>query len=169
MGSLGMAGVALRVLDAVEQSAAATLQEVADLVRVPSVSGTDAENEAQALLAARLDRTGYDVDHWRLDLDALKAHPDFPGMEVERREAWGLVGRVVGSGDGPTLMLNGHIDVVPTGDDEAWGVPPFAAVQRDGRLLGRGACDMKAGLIAAIAAVDALRATGVSLRGDVLV
>ncbi len=164
-----MADVANRVLDAVEQSAAATLQEVADLVRVPSVSGTDAENEAQAVLAARLGRTGYDVDHWRLDLDALKAQPDFPGMEVERREAWGLVGRIAGSGDGPTLMLNGHIDVVPTGDDQAWDVPPFAGVQRDGRLLGRGACDMKAGLVAAIAAVDALRSAGVTLRGDVLV
>jgi acetylornithine deacetylase len=164
-----MADVARRVLDAVEQSAAATLLEVAELVRVPSVSGTDAENEAQALLAARLDRSGYDVDHWRLDLDALRAHPEFPGMEVERGEAWGLVGRVAGSGDGPTLMLNGHIDVVPTGDAEAWSVPPFAGVQRGGHLYGRGACDMKAGLVAAIAAVDALRAADVSLRGDVLV
>src|SRR6188472_629389 len=100
MGSWAMDDDALRVLDAVEQSAAATLREVADLVRVPSVSGTDAENEAQALLAVRLDRTGYDVDHWQLDLEALTAHPDFPGMEVERGEAWGLVGRVAGSGDG---------------------------------------------------------------------
>jgi len=120
-----MADVARRVLDAVEQSTAGMLLEVADLVRVPSVSGTDAENEAQALLAARLDRTGYDVDHWRLDLDDLRAQPDFPGMEVERAEAWGLVGR--------------------------------------------GACDMKAGLVAAMAAVDAIRSAGVWLRGDVLV
>jgi acetylornithine deacetylase len=66
-------------------------------------------------------------------------------------------------------MLNGHVDVVPTGDDDAWGVPPFAGVQRDGRLYGRGACDMKAGLVAAIAAVDAIRAAGVALRGDLLV
>jgi acetylornithine deacetylase len=90
-------------------------------------------------------------------------------MEVDRREAWGLVGRLAGSGDGPTLMLNGHVDVVPTGDGAAWALPPFGAVRRDGRLYGRGACDMKGGLIAAIGAVDALRSAGVRLRGDVVV
>ncbi len=104
--------------------------EVADFVRVPSVSGSDAENDAQQVLATRLDRTGFEVDHWQLDLDALTAHPDFPGMEVPRQEAWGLVGRIAGSGDGPTLMLNGHVDVVPTGDPGAWDAAPFAAERR---------------------------------------
>ena len=164
-----MDDLAARVMELVDEHAAAMLDEVAALVRVPSVSGSDAENEVQHVLAERLDRTGFDVDHWPLDLDALSAHPDFPGTEVPRREAWGLVGRLAGSGDGPTLMLNGHVDVVPTGDLDAWDVAPFAAERRDGRLLGRGTCDMKAGLVAAIAAVDAVRAAGVRLRGDVVV
>ncbi len=110
-----------------------------------------------------------EVDHWQIDLDALAAHPDFPGMEVPRAEAWGLVGRLPGAGDGPTLMLNGHIDVVPTGDPAAWSASPFSGELRDGRLFGRGACDMKAGLIAAHIAVQAVRRSGVALRGDVLV
>ncbi|HWC69046.1 MAG TPA: hypothetical protein VG478_13335, partial [Acidimicrobiales bacterium] len=71
------------------------------------------------LLADRLRRTGLEVDHWQIDLEELQRHPDFPGMEIERREAWGLVGRLAGAGDGPTLMLNGHIDVVPTNNLEA--------------------------------------------------
>jgi acetylornithine deacetylase len=161
--------VAGRVLQAVEGGTAAMVAEIAGLVQVPSVSGSDAENDAQQLLADRLRRTGLEVDHWRIDLEELQRHPDFPGMEVERREAWGLVGRLAGAGDGPTLMLNGHIDVVPTGDLEAWDVSPFAATQRAGRLFGRGACDMKAGLVAALAAADALRAAGVRLRGDLVV
>ncbi len=161
--------VSSRVLERVEAASAAMFDEVAALVRVPSVSGSDAENDAQQVLATRLDRTGFEVDHWRLDLDALTAHPDFPGMEVPRQEAWGLVGRIAGSGDGPTLMLNGHVDVVPTGDPGAWDAAPFAAERRSGRLLGRGTCDMKAGLVAAITAVEAVRAAGVRLRGDVLV
>jgi acetylornithine deacetylase len=66
-------------------------------------------------------------------------------------------------------MLNGHVDVVPTGDPEAWADPPFEAVRRGGRLFGRGACDMKAGLVAAICAVDALHAAGVRTRGDIVV
>ncbi|HWC67779.1 MAG TPA: hypothetical protein VG478_06915, partial [Acidimicrobiales bacterium] len=130
-----MDDVAGRVLQAVEGGAAAMVAEIAGLVQVPSVSGSDAENDAQQLLADRLRRTGLEVDHWRIDLEELQRHPDFPGMEVERREAWGLVGRLTGAGDGPTLMLNGHIDVVPTGDLEAWDVSPFAATQRAGRLF----------------------------------
>jgi len=73
-----------------------------------------------------------------------------------------------GTGDGPTLMLNGHIDVVPTGDPDAWIESPFSGEVRDGRLFGRGACDMKAGLLAAHVAVQAVRRSGVALRGDVL-
>ena len=83
---------------------------VADVVRQPSVSGTDGENEAQAYMAGLFADGGLDVDHWQLDLETLTAHPDFPGMEVPRSEAWGLVGRLPGTGDGPTLMLNGHIE-----------------------------------------------------------
>ena len=76
--------------------------------------------------------------------------------------------RLPGDGDGPTLMLNGHIDVVPTGDDGAWADPPFSAVARGDQLLGRGACDMKAGLMAAVHVLDAFRTSGVRLRGDLV-
>lgn len=158
-----------RVLDEVEAAASSMLADVAAIVRLPSVSGSEAEDEAQELLAGRLDRSGFEVDHWSIDLQELAGHPDFPGMEVARSEAWGLVGRVAGVGDGPTLMLNGHVDVVPTGDPEAWTAPPFAAVERDGYLFGRGSCDMKAGLVASVCAVEAVRAAGVRLRGDVVV
>ena len=158
-----------RVLQAVDAVTASMIAEVATVVRLPSVSGTDGENEGQAHMAALLADGGMEVDHWQLDLAALTAHPDFPGMEVERTEAWGLVGRLPGAGDGATLMLNGHIDVVPTGDPDAWIEHPFSGDVRDGRLYGRGACDMKAGLIAAHWAVQAIRGSGVQLRGDLLV
>ena len=158
-----------RVLEAVDELEGELLTTAMDMVQIPSVSGTDGENEAQARMAELLDAGGHDVDHWPIDLESLAALPDFPGMEVERREAWGLVGRWAGSGDGATLMLNGHIDVVPTGDADAWSTPPFAAVVRDGRLYGRGSCDMKAGLVAAHIAVQAVRRSGVKLRGDVLI
>lgn len=145
------------------------LRELAELVRIPSISGTDAEHDVQHHMARLLASGGLDVDHWSVDLPALAAHPDFPGMEVERDEAWGVVGVLRGTGDGATLMFNGHVDVVPVGDPDAWRDDPFAAVVRDDRLHGRGACDMKAGVIAAHWAVQAIRQAGVRLRGDVLV
>jgi acetylornithine deacetylase len=157
-----------RVLDQLEELLPEMVNMAVEVVRTPSVSGTDGENEAQAEIAARMRRDGLDVDHWEIDLPATIAHPDFPGMEVARTAAWGLVGRLPGSGDGATLMLNGHIDVVPTGDPGAWSTDPFGGEIRDGRLLGRGSCDMKAGLTAAYWAVQAIRRSGVRLRGDLL-
>jgi acetylornithine deacetylase len=156
------------VLDAVDELTNDMVRLIGDLVRIPSVSGTDAENEAQAFLADVLRRSGWDVDHWRIDLDALVRDDDFPGMEVQRNEAWGLVGRHAGTDDGATLMLNGHIDVVPIGDPTAWEVSPFSARIQGDRLHGRGSCDMKAGLIAALWAVEAIRLLDLPLRGDVL-
>ena len=158
-----------RVLDHVDALQHPMMQLVESVVRIPSVSGTDGENDAQAFMAARLAEAGLDVDHWRIDLDEITAQPSFPGMEVPRTEAWGLVGRRAGTGDGATLMLNGHVDVVPTGDPDAWPAAPFAATTRGGALLGRGTCDMKAGLVAALWATEAIAAAGVRLRGDLLV
>jgi acetylornithine deacetylase len=164
-----MSDWASRVLDEVAAAEHGAVARLAELVRVPSVDGTDAEHEIQAMLATELGGHGLEVDHWRLPLDELLAEPDFPGVEVERSEAWGLVGRLPGRGDGADLMLNSHVDVVPTGDLSAWTRPdPFSGLVVDGELHGRGACDMKAGLVAAIVAVAAVRRAGVPLRGDLL-
>ena len=157
------------VLDAVDELTDTLVNTVAQVVRCPSVSGTDGENEAQAEMAARFTAGGLEVDHWPIELDTLTGHVDFPGMEVDREEAWGLVGRLPGTGDGPCLMLNGHIDVVPIGDPDAWERDPFSGGIHAGHLYGRGACDMKAGLIAAHIAVQAIRRSGRRLRGDVLI
>lgn len=157
------------VLDHVDRLTTEMVAAAADLVQIPSISGSDAENDAQAHMAELLCHGALEVDHWAIDLDRLTAQPDFPGTEVDRREAWGLVGRLPGTGDGATLMLNGHIDVVPIGDPDAWSAGAFTGDVRDGRLWGRGACDMKGGLLAAHWAVQAIRSSGVRLRGDVLV
>lgn len=160
---------AARVLDEVDTAMPATLDRLAELVRVPSVGGADAEHEIQGMLAAELTAHGLEVDHWPLPLDQLLAAPDFPGVEVDRSEAWGLVGRLPGRGDGTSLMLNGHVDVVPPGDLAAWSRPdPFSGQVVNGELYGRGACDMKAGLVAAVTAVAAVRRAGAPLRGDLL-
>ncbi|MGW7541431.1 ArgE/DapE family deacylase [Streptomyces sp. NPDC054770] len=148
---------------------AAVGRSLLELMAVPSVTGSPAESELQHLLAGRLERLGLDVDLWSMDLPALLADPGFPGMEVARDEAWGLVGRTPGDGDGPTLVLQGHVDVVPPGDPAAWQGDPFVPRVTGDVVHGRGACDMKAGLVAHLAALAAIRAAGVRLRGRVAV
>ena len=140
--------------------------ELRALLAVPSVTGSAAESEAQHGVERRLRAVGMDTDLWSIDVAATAGQPDFPGMEAPRDEAWGLVG-AWGGGDGPSLVLNGHIDVVPPGQD-GWTAGPWEGQVRDGRVLGRGACDMKAGLVCQLLAVRALRDAGVRLRGQVL-
>lgn len=158
-----------RAMAAVEDGRSEMFDLLSTLVRIPSVTGTDIEHDALATTADWLRRNGLEVDHWPVDLDGLTADPQFPGLEAPRSEAWGLVGRLPGRGDGPTLMFNGHIDVVPAGQSSSWqGGRAFSAEVRRGALHGRGSCDMKGGLVAALWAVAALRRCGAPLRGDLL-
>jgi len=94
------------------------------------------------------------------------------GMAVDRFEALpgrdDVVGRLGGSGGGRSLILNGHVDVVPAGDPTAWPHDPWAGKVADSRIWGRGACDMKGGIAAAIGALAVLRELGIGLRGDVV-
>lgn len=160
-----------RVLDEVDAATTELVALLTGLVGTPSVSGSDAEQDIQARLAVELAADGLDVDYWELPLPQLLASPDFPGCEVDRTQAWGLLGRLPGTdASAPTLMLNAHVDVVPTGDLAAWARPdPFSGHIEADTLYGRGACDMKAGLVAAIITTRAVRRAEVSLRGDLLV
>lgn len=149
-----------RVLDALDE--AETVRLLADLVRVPSVTGTDAESDLQHRCASLLVEAGLDVDVWKLDLDELRAAPGFPGTEAPRTEGYGVVGVTEGEGE-PALVLQGHADVVPVGDPARWEGDPFAARISGNIMHGRGACDMKAGLAANLAVVAALSRSGVRL------
>ncbi|MET1038450.1 MAG: ArgE/DapE family deacylase [Aeromicrobium sp.] len=130
-------------------------RDLAQLVNIPSTGGSDAEIAVQRWCAATLTGLGLEVDQWRIDLDETRAHPDYPGEEVEREEAWGVVGT---SGPGtPALILNGHVDVVPPGDADAWtNSDPWHVREVDERWYGRGVCDMKGGVVAIIAAARAV-------------
>jgi acetylornithine deacetylase len=137
-----------------------------DLVRVPSVTGN--ERAVQDLVALMLEEAGLEVDRFEADVDQLKAHPRFPGMEVDRTEAV-LVAGILGQKGERSLILNGHVDVVPPGDRQAWHASPWSAHIQAGRLYGRGACDMKAGLAVGISAASALKKSGLPLRGRLIV
>ncbi|MGQ9584233.1 MAG: M20 family metallopeptidase [Anaerolineae bacterium] len=73
-----------------------------------------------------------------------------------------------GGGQGPTLILNGHIDTVREGDVSDWSFPPFKATRQGNRLYGLGACDMKGSLAVGMAVLKAIAACGLSFPGTVL-
>src|SRR5690242_6719412 len=109
-----------RLLEFLGGQAGDMVADLAGLVRVPSIAGTVEENAIQGLLGERLAGDGLEVDSWAIPMGETLAAGDFPGMEVERAEAWGTVGRLPGTGEGASLMLNAHVDVVPPGDLDPW-------------------------------------------------
>lgn len=141
------------------------VRDLVNLIAVPSVSGSDAESDVQHLLAKQLGELDLDIDLWSLDLPRLTSDPAFPGWEATRSESWGLVASSgpVNSGVEPELVLQGHVDVVPSGDLGAWRTDPFTATVEGRNVHGRGTCDMKAGVVANLAAVRAIRASGIEL------
>ena len=77
------------LLNYVDEHAIQIVTDLAGLVRMPSVSGSDNEIEIQHLLSDRMVNMDLDVDTWQIPLDETLAEPDFPGVEVDRAEAWG--------------------------------------------------------------------------------
>lgn len=138
------------------------IRSLGRLVAVPSFGGR--EVRAQELMAELLAEVGFRVDAWEIDLTSLSRHPSY-SSEVERDRALGVVGVMDGADDGPTLILNGHVDVVPPGDLERWTHDPFTCVEQGGRLQGRGVVDMKGPLVAALAGLKALVGRGWRPRG----
>ena len=159
------AELAARVVAAVDRERATA--DLAALVRVPSITGS--EEAVQDLVATLMADAGLEVERLSPDPAAIATDPDFPGAEMPRTSLPIVVGRLPGTRPGPRVLLVGHVDVVPLGDLANWTVDPFGGTVHDGRLYGRGACDMKGGvasILAALRAIVASRAAG-ELAGDV--
>ena len=145
-----------RVIAEVDRAAEELVELTRALVRIPTVNPPGEEYAAcAAFLGETLARGGFDVEYVAAD-----GRPE----HTARHPRVNVVGRRRG-GNGPTVHLNGHIDVVPPGD--GWTVDPFAGVVRDGRVFGRGACDMKGGIAAAVGAAAAIDRAGVPLPGTI--
>jgi acetylornithine deacetylase len=142
---------------AVERVLPDTISFLQELVRVPSLLGN--EEPAQALVEARLEELGFEVRSIEPDPFVLAEHPDsgLPLIPYEGRRC--LVGTLAG-GSGRSLLLNGHVDVVSEEPADRWTKPPYAAEIVDGRLYGRGSCDMKGGIAAMLLAVEAALSPG---------
>jgi acetylornithine deacetylase len=152
-------GLRREIRSAVQAGFAAQLELTQAVVRCPSVRGQ--EHTVQDLLFNALARRGYAMDRWRLDPAELATHEGAAPVDVDYAQAINVVATHRPRAEaGRSLIINGHVDVVPTGPVEMWSHPPFDPRIEDGWMHGRGAGDMKGGLVAAIAALDALEALG---------
>ncbi len=146
-----------RVLAAVEASAPEIVDFTSELIRLPTINPPgDAYDDCARLIGDRLAACGFAVDYIAAEgmPEHTAAHPRVNVVGLRR-----------GRAPRPAVHLNGHFDVVPAG--EGWTHDPFGGLVHDGRIYGRGACDMKAGIAAAVYAAEAIRRAGVDLQGSV--
>jgi acetylornithine deacetylase len=147
-------------VDAAFENEIAFLQEI---VRAKSLRGEEAG--VQRIIADALRSRDYDVETYPLDLTSLRSHAAYSPATIDYKDTFNVSGRKVPKSNGRSLILNAHVDVVPSANPASWTHPPFAAVREGDWLFGRGAGDMKAGLAANLFAVDAIEAAGFSLQG----
>jgi acetylornithine deacetylase len=154
------------ILSAVDRAFDSQIQFTQKLVTYPSTRGN--ELSAQNLIFAAMRERGFEMDQWELDSEKLSTHPGAGVVEVSYKDVVNVVGTYGNHQDeGRSLILNGHIDVVPTGPEDQWSSSPWDAYIKDGWLYGRGSGDMKAGLVANLFAYDAIRTAGLMPTGKI--
>lgn len=155
-----------RILTAVDEAFDAQIAFTQELVRHPSLRTQ--ESSAQQLLFKAMQQRGLEMDRWELDADEIAAHPGAGAITVPYEDVVNVVGTWNPQNDtGRSLILNGHIDVVPEGPAEQWSASPWDSYVKDGWLYGRGSGDMKAGLAANLFAFDAVRTAGFEPTGRI--
>jgi acetylornithine deacetylase len=155
-------GVQTELDRAIDAHAEATFAFLEALVRAPSTVGR--EQAAMDVFAKEAAALGLVVTRLPFSNEPMKdARAGItPPADVLTRERYQVLATTPGDGD-LTLLLNGHLDVVPAGASEFWTTPPFAPQRRNGRLYGRGAGDMKSGFAVGMLALRALRDTAPQL------
>ncbi len=154
-----------RVLDRIEQSRDEETRFLQGMVRRPSTLGKEAL--VQKFIEKELSDMGLGVDMWQIDHAGISGQPGYSPVEWSYEGRPNVAATWKGSGGGRSLILNGHIDVVPATPEHHWTHDPWGGEVVDGRMYGRGAADMKSGVAAMIYAVRALKEEGVELKGDV--
>ena len=153
------------VLEAIDRNAEEMFEDLAGLVKIPSIVGS--EGKAQAWVAERMRSMGIDVETFEADKTALLKHPSYINVDWSYEDRPNVIGKLPGNPDAKSLILNGHIDVVSPEPIDQWTHDPWGAEISDGKMYGRGTVDMKAGLIANIYAAKALIDTDAVPRGSI--
>jgi len=156
-----------QILDKVDASRDHAIKFLQDMVAIPSVTGDEAA--IQKHMQGVLKTIGLDVDMWETDWEQLKRHPGYRPVARGYENRPNIVATLKGTGGGRSLLLNGHTDVIPVGNGEGWSADPWSAAIKNGRIYGRGSCDMKSGVASHVLAVQYLKELGLTPKGDVMI
>lgn len=136
------------------------------LVQEASVQG--AEKYAQALIVEKVRQLGLPIDIWTPNTRELQQLAGLSATRMSFQDSPNVAAVLKGTGGGRSIILNGHVDIVPEGDESLWTYDPYSAYIKDGKLYGRGSSDMKGGQTALLLAIEAIISLGISLKGDLI-
>ncbi len=156
-----------KILDKIDASKEQAIGFLQKMVSIPSVTGDEAA--IQKFVSDYMAKIGLSVDMWETNWEELKKHPGYRPVDRGYEGRPNIVGTLKGSGGGRSLLLNGHTDVIPVGKGEGWSDDPWSAKIKNGRIYGRGSCDMKSGVASHILAVQYLKELGLTPKGDVMI
>ncbi len=136
-----------------------------NLVREKSVSGNEAA--AQKIVSNYLQNLGLVIDRFEPSIEELTKSSYFISERTSFEDSPNIVAILKGTGNGKSIILNGHIDVVPEGEISSWERHPYSGTIVGNRLYGRGTTDMKGGNVAALFAIEAIKKCNIPLKGDI--
>lgn len=160
-----------KVLGKIDEKKDEMIKFLQNLVRVPSVSNTAEVGKAQQVVAKKFEEApDLRIDIWEPDVEELEKYPLYPlrWTPWNYRNRPNVVGVLEGSGNGASLILNGHIDVVSPEPVKAWKYDPWSAKIEKGKLYGRGSRDCKGGIAAMTYAILCILDAGIKLKGQAI-
>lgn len=161
-----MPNPANKIKNWLKENRAAGVHLVQKMVQENSTRGN--ESGTQAVVIEKCRQLGLLLDIWEIGDNELKNHPAYFCDRESFEGNPNLVAVLKGTGGGKSMILNGHIDIVPVGDEASWTYDPFSGHIEEGKLYGRGATDMKGGNAALLLAIEAIIASGIKLKGDII-
>ncbi|MDX8343806.1 peptidase [Rossellomorea sp. YZS02] len=154
------------IKEIIEDKKKRTIKLLQRLVQEDSVRGN--ESKAQAIIIEKCRKLGLELDIWEISENDIKHHPFYRCDRKDFKGNPNVVGVLKGTGGGRSLLLNGHIDVVPEGDRKGWVHDPYSGIIENGKLYGRGATDMKGGSAALLLAIEVVKELDTPLKGDII-
>ena len=162
-----------QLVEAAEEKTDRVVELTSELVKFNTTCPNPGEDpfddrECQGYIAEQLKSVGFDIDLWEPDIERLSHYPFYiKGQSFKNRPI--LAAKLKGVGGGRSMILNAHVDVVPTEEASRWKHEPWGGEVAGGKVFGRGSCDMKGGAAAIIATAEILNELGLKLQGDLII
>ena len=140
---------------------------IQQLVQTPSLAND--EGSVQKIIFDKLQSLDLQSEAIPVNFEDINDHPAFNDDGFSPDSRINVIGQWNTDKKGRSLILNGHVDVVPTGPEKLWNESPWSGAVKDARIYGRGSCDMKAGLASGIFAIQVLKSIDFEPKGNIMI